>query len=462
MSDDLVVWYNTPAEHWYDALPVGNGRLGAMVYGEQRVERITLDESTFWSGEASPEADCQGNPTRLAEIRQRLADGELATAHTLAEEITGRKGNYGTNLRMGNLWLVLDHPLEGMSGYRRSLDLEQAVAQVSYVWHGAEYRRQVFASHPDQTLVVRLTCSQPGALGLRLWLDGDEQPFSARSEGDDTLLMDCLARETTHSDGQTGVDGHVRLRVQTEGGTLSSYGCQIRVADATAVTVLVAIGTTWDGADPVTACQARIAAAGAQPYEALLAAHVADYRQLYLRSGLDLGPAPHPDWPIDRRLAAVRAGEDDPHLCALVYQFGRYLLIASSRHDSPLPAHLLGVWNDNVAARIGWTCDYHLDINTQMNYWIAELTGLSECHLPLFRWIQERLVPSGRHTARLLHGLPGWVAYIVSNAGASARPAGAPIGASSRPAVSGSPCTSGITTPSPAIAFSWPSRLIRC
>jgi alpha-L-fucosidase 2 len=416
VSDRLKVWFDTPAEHWYDALPVGNGRLGAMVYGGHRVERITLDESTFWSGEASSEADCRGNPALLAEIRQRLADGDVVAGHALAEGITGRKGNYGTNLRMGNLWLVFDHPLEGMSGYRRNLDLEQALAQVSYTWHGAEYRREVFASHPDEVLVVRLTCSRPGGLGLRLWLDGDEQPFSIRLEGDDALLMDCQARETTHSDGRTGVDGHVRLRVHAEGGTLSSYGCQIRVAGATAVTVLVAVATTWDGADPVRACQAQIAAASAQSYEALRAAHVADYQRLYGRASLDLGPAPHPDFPIDRRLAAVRAGEDDPHLCMLVYQFGRYLLISSSRHDSPLPAHLLGVWNDNVAARIGWTCDYHLDINTQMNYWIAELTGLSECHLPLFRWIQKRLVPSGRQTARRLHGLPGWVAYIVSNA----------------------------------------------
>ena len=131
---------------------------------------------------------------------------------------------------------------------------------------------------------------------------------------------------------------------------------------------------------------------------------------------LDLGPSPHPDWPLDRRLAAARAGEDDPALCALVFQFGRYLLIGSSRPESPLPAHLTGVWNDNVAARIGWTCDYHLDINTQMNYWIAESTGLGECAAPLFRWIAERLAPSGEQTAAILYGLPGWVAHIVSNA----------------------------------------------
>lgn len=416
MSSDMLLWFDRPAEHWYDALPVGNGRLGAMVYGGRRVERLALNESTFWSGEAKPEADVRGDPELLAAIRGRLAVGDLERAHVLAQGITGRKGNYGTHLRLGNLWLIFDHPLEGLAQYRRELDLDEAVARITYIWNGADYSRAVFASHVDQVLVVHLACSQPGGLGVRLWLDGDEQPFEVRRAGADTLELHCLARETTHSDGQTGVDGYVHLQVLHKEGVLTGFGGQIWVAGATAATIIVAAGTTWDGGDPQVTCAAQVAAAAAQPYAALLAAHQADYRSLYRRSILALGPSPHPAWPVDQRLAAVRAGEDDSHLCALVYQFGRYLLISSSRHDSPLPAHLLGVWNDNVAARIGWTCDYHLDINTQMNYWLAERTGLSECHLPLFRWITERLVPSGRETARRLHGLPGWVAYIVSNA----------------------------------------------
>lgn len=150
-------------------------------------------------------------------------------------------------------------------------------------------------------------------------------------------------------------------------------------------------------------------------YESLRAEHVKDHQHWFRRASLDLGPSPHPDWPLDQRIKAVRQGEDDPHLCALLFQFGRYLLIGSSRPDSPLPAHLTGAWNDNHACRIAWTCDYHLDINTQMNYWITELTNLSECHQPLFRWIENTLVPSGRKTAQTLYGLPGWVAHIFSN-----------------------------------------------
>jgi alpha-L-fucosidase 2 len=416
MADELVIWQDWPAEHWYDALPIGNGRLGAMVYGGQRVERIGLDEGTFWSGGASADNNPPNGPQRIAKIRQKLADGDAAGAQALSEEIIGRKLNYGTHLRLGNLRMVFDNSLEGMAEYRRELDLDSALASVGYTWYGITFRREVFASHPDQVLVVRLTCSQPAGLGLRLWLDGDEQPFEVRREGDDCLVMDCRARETTHSDGQTGVDGHVRLRVLADGGELSAVGTQLRVDRADAVTLLVAMGTTWNGADPVTQCRAQVDAAARKAYAELREAHLSDHRSLFRRAALDLGPSPHPDWPLWRRLAAARDGQDDAGLCALLFQFGCYMLMCSSRADSPLPAHLLGIWNDNVAARIGWTCDYHLDINTQMNYWIAERANLSECHQPLFRWISERLMPSGRHTARTLYGMPGWVAHVVANA----------------------------------------------
>ena len=194
--------------------------------------------------------------------------------------------------------------------------------------------------------------------------------------------MNVLAREHFHSDGKCGVDGHARLCRPCRGWT----GAVVRSADswskgAMRVTLFLAFESTFAQADPPATCRAELAAAAARPYAELKQRHVADHQALFRRVAIDLGDSPHPDWPLDLRLAAVQAGVDDPALAALLFQFGRYLLIGSSRPDSPLPAHLTGVWNDNVACRIGWTCDYHLDINTQMNYWIAELTGISECHV---------------------------------------------------------------------------------
>ncbi len=420
MPDDLTIFYTQPATQWCDALPVGNGRLGAMVYGGPRAERLYLSDLTFWSGEPSLENNNPDGPEIVPEVRRLLMDGDIAGGNKLAEQLEGRKLNYGTNLPVGNLHLFMSHTDDGLRTYRRDLNLDTAIAGVSYELDGVNYRREVFASHPDGLLVMRISADRAGAVGLRVDLDGDEQPFATAIEelaaDGATLCMDVLAREHFHSDGKTGVDGHVRLRLRAEGGQVKSYGGQLIVEDSDAVTLYLAIETTFRCENPVGACRQRLAAALALPYEDLKQRHINDHQILFRRASLDLGPSPRSTQPVDQRIAAIQSGEDDPALAALLFQFGRYLLIGCSRPDSPLPAHLLGVWNDNVACRIGWTCDYHLDINTQMNYWIAETTGIPECHAPLLRWIEEELAPAGRQTARSLYDLPGWVAHIFSNA----------------------------------------------
>lgn len=416
MKDNLTIFYTQPAEQWCDALPVGNGRLGAMIYGGACAERIYLSDSTFWSGEPSLENNNPAGPALVAEVRRLLLAGDLPAANKLCEQIEGRKLNYGTNLPFGNLRLFMAHGDEGLRAYQRLLDLDTALASVTYTVNGNLYRREAFASHVDGVFVMRITCNRPGQIGLRVGLDGDEQPFTTCAESASVICMDVLAREHFHSDGQSGVDGHVRLALQAEGGQVRAHGAQIIVEGSNTVTLLLAFESTFVQPEPTAACRTRLATVTAMPYETLKARHLADHQALFRRTTLDLGPAPQSDRPIDERLAAVQSGANDPALAALLFQFGRYLLIGSSRPDSPLPAHLLGVWNDNVACRIGWTCDYHLDINTQMNYWIAELTNISECHAPLLRWIEQSIVPSGRHTARTLYGLPGWVAHIFANA----------------------------------------------
>jgi alpha-L-fucosidase 2 len=423
-NSSLEYWFADPATQWCDAFPVGNGRLGAMVYGDARVERIFLSDSTFWSGEPSLENNNPDGPAIVAEVRRLLLAGDIFAANELCQQIEGRKLNYGTNLPFGNLRIWMAHNDADEYGYRRSLDLATAVASVrysvtpdngDYAAPMTHYGREVFASHADGLLVVRVTNDRPGTVGLRAGLDGDEQPFTVQADGEDGLAMEVLGREHVHSDGSCGVTGHARLLVRAEGGRMYAQGAQIVVEGSDAVTLLLAFASTLDDADPAATCRARIEAGAARPYAELKERHVADHQALFNRAGLDLGPSPLADRPIDERMAAVQAGGEDPDLAALIFQFGRYLLIGSSRPDSPLPAHLTGVWNDNVACRIGWTCDYHLDINTQMNYWIAELTDLAECHQPLMRWIEGTLAPAGRHTARTLYGLPGWVAHIFSN-----------------------------------------------
>ncbi len=416
MNQDLTIWFREPAQQWCDALPVGNGRLGAMLYGGLRSERLYLSDITFWSGAPSSENNNPAGPAIVAEVRQRLLAGDFAGGNKLAEEIEGRKLNYGTNLPVGNLRLYMAHADDNLRDYRRALDLDTAIAGVSYTIEGVTYQRDLFASHVDNVLVLRITASQPGHVGLRIGLDGDEQPFHSYTKADGTLYMDVQAREPIHSDGQCGVDGHVQLQVLADGGELTTQASQLVVTGSDAITVLLAFASTFDTTDPAQTCRDRLARAVPIPYAELKARHVTDHQALFRRTALDLGAPPLPDRPVNERIAAMQAGEADPALAALLFQFGRYLLISSSRPDSPLPAHLLGLWNDNVACRIGWTCDYHLDINTQMNYWIAELTGISECHQPLLRWIEEAIVPSGRQTARTLYDLPGWVAHIFSNA----------------------------------------------
>lgn len=414
-AQDWRLWFDQPAEHWYDGLPVANGRMGAMIYGGVRAERIYLSETTFWSGEPSLENNNPQGPAIFRKVREHLLARDIAAANELAHNLEGRKLNYGTNLPFGNLRLLFDHEQVGTRAYRRELDMDTAIARVQYRFGEADYQREIFVSAPHQIMVIHLTCSRPAGLTFRVLLDGDEQPFDVHSEGTDTLLMDNQARENLHSNGEVGVDGHARLKVISEGGEITSTGSQLMVKQADSATIFLAMRTTFQGSDPVPQCQADIQAVSDFSYEMIRTDHIAEHQQWFRRVSLELGVSPHANWPLDQRIEAARQGENDPHLCALLFQFGRYLLIGSSRPDSPLPANLTGAWNDNKACRIGWTCDYHLDINTQMNYWIAELTNLSECHQPLFRWIEETLVPSGRHTARRLYDMPGWVAHIFSN-----------------------------------------------
>jgi alpha-L-fucosidase 2 len=411
-----VLWYDRPAARWLEALPLGNGRLGAMVYGGTDRERIQLSESTAWSGgpsatDVSPTARAQ-----VPRIRELLFAGEHAEAQRLAtEHLPGRPRSFGTNLPLPEVHLAF-HAEGPVRDYRRSLDLGTGLAAVAYEQDGVRVTREVFATNPHGLIAIRLSADRPGSLGFTLSVQDGVLP------GETTATDSCVtfsghAYESLHSDGRQGIALEIRAHLEAEGGTVHRAGDAIRLEGADSAVVHVVVGTGWGGADPGARADALLSAGLAAGYEAVRAAHVADHGALMRRVSLDLGSAP-PDLaalPTDARRERLAAGQADDALIALYFQYGRYLTVAGSRHDSPLPLALQGLWNDGLASSAAWTNDFHLDVNTQQNYWAAEPANLAECQEPLFGLL-ELLADRGRATAEQMYGAPGWVAHTVTNA----------------------------------------------
>ncbi|XVV09929.1 glycoside hydrolase family 95 protein [Actinoplanes sp. CA-131856] len=411
-STDL--FYDRPAERWFEALPIGNGRLGGMVYGGISTETIRLSESTAWSGAPS---DTDVSPTALSHvpaIRNLLFEGRYAEAQRLAaEHLPGRPTSFGTNVPLPRLRL----DFAGLSSerYRRSLDLATGLVRVEC----DDHVREVFASHPHGVIAMRITAARP--LGFTATLDNTILP-GVTTATENGLAFSGRAVETLHSNGEDGATVEIRCRFVLEGGTLRRDGGTVTVAGADAVVVLIAVGTDWAGEDAVSRAEKLVAVEAG--YETLRAAHVADHQALMGRVSLDLGEPVA--LPTDVRRERLAQGHQDDDLIALYYQYGRYLTIAGSRADSPLPLALQGVWNDGFASSMGWSNDFHLDINTQQNYWAAESGHLAECQTPLFGFLQ-RLAEAGHDTARRMYGAGGWVAHTVTNAWGYSAP-GAGIG----------------------------------
>jgi alpha-L-fucosidase 2 len=402
LAEPLTLWYEQPAQKWVEALPVGNGRLGAMVFGGVERERLQLNENTVWSGNRS-DYDHVGAHRHLPEIRQLLFAGKHKEAAQLVErEILGERP-MDCYQPLGDLILQFDGAAAA-TDYRRELDLDSAVARVRYRIGDATFIREVFVSAPDQVIVVRLTCDKPGRISLSATLSRVECATTA-ALGKDTLVM---RGQTDQGKPTAGVKFEARLKIIAEGGSLDGG----RVEKADAVTLLLVAATDYRKGDPAEVCARQLAAAAAKTHATLREAHVADYRKLFRRVSLELGgprsvvadsPADATERvpPTDKRLA-----NPDPQLTALYFQYGRYLLISSSRPGN-LPANLQGLWNDKL--KPAWFCGYHLNINVQMNYWPAEVANLAECHEPLFDLI-DNLRPNGRKTARNVYNCGGFVA----------------------------------------------------
>jgi alpha-L-fucosidase 2 len=429
-AGDTLLRYREPAkpDRWTEALPVGNGRLGAMVFGGVTNERLQLNEASLWSG-APRDWNNPGAREILPLVRAAIFAGDYVKAGELCKKM---QGPYNQSYQpLGDLKLVFaGHDDATITDYERSLDLDRAVATVRFRDRDATCTREIFSSYPDQLLVVRLTCDKPGRISFSATAESLLR-HSARTEGSDTLIL--TGRAPSHVDpnylrtsdpiryddgpNPEGMTFSLYVRAIAEGGTVRCQEKSIEVAKANAVTLLLSAGTSFngpykspgrEGLDPTIEALRPLKTAQKLPYTALLRRHLADHQRLFRRVDIDLGQALGASvLPTDERLRRFAKGEADPGLAALLYQYGRYLLIASSRPGG-LPANLQGLWNDSM--RPPWSANWTLNINAEMNYWPAEVANLTECHEPFFRFI-EVLAANGRKTAEINYGARGWVAH---------------------------------------------------
>jgi alpha-L-fucosidase 2 len=404
--DELRLWYRQPAEAWTEALPIGNGRLGAMVFGGVARERLQLNEDTLYAGGPYDPSDPRAL-LALPRVRELIAAGRYAEAQALAnEKMMARPLRMPSYQTVGNLLLTFGAS-SFTEGYRRDLDLDTAVARVEYRQDGVNWTREVFASAVDQVIAVRIRADREAAVNLRATFE-TPMPGAVRVEGD-TLI---LAGGNTSQQGlPAALRYETRVRVIAQGGELVSSEDALTLHGANAVTLLLAIATNYRrfddvGGDPAAITRRQLEAAAGRGWDQLVAAHIADHRKLFRRVTLDLGRTAASEQPTDLRIRDS-ATTQDPQLAALYFQYARYLLIACSRTGTQ-PANLQGLWNDKLSAP--WGSKYTININTEMNYWPAEPANLAECVQPLVAMVKD-LAVTGARTARVNYGARGWVAH---------------------------------------------------
>lgn len=398
------LWYSKPAKEWNEALPVGNGRLGAMIFGGVSAERLQLNEDSLWYGGPRDRNNPDALPN-LTELRKLILEGRLKEAEELASlALPGLPETQRHYLPLGDLLLMFKGQDGPFTEYSRELDLERGTVTVRYRIGDIMYTREVVSSYPDQALVIRLSADKIGAISFKARFNRGRWRYLEKTEkwGEDGLVM------TGHSGGEGGSTFCAALKAVSNGGTAQTIGEHLVIENADSVTLFLAAATTFRQTDPSAHCRSHLNGLLNQPYSELLERHLADYQSLYGRTNLSLpGSVELAGLPTDERLDRVKRGEADHGLVALYFHYGRYLLIASSRPGS-LPANLQGIWNDSFTPP--WDSKFTININTQMNYWPAELCNLAECHEPLFELI-ERMREPGRVTAQAMYGCRGFTAH---------------------------------------------------
>lgn len=404
----LKLWYNKPAGNvWEQALPLGNGRLAAMVYGNPEKESIKLNEATVWSGGPNRN-DSETALAALPQVRQLIFDGKNKEAADLAQkQIKSNKINGMQYQPVGNL--LLNFPgHDQFTNYYRELDLERAVATTTYTVNGIQFKRETFASIPDQVIIMHLSADKPGNITFTASMFSTQRS-SVDTKGKDELVLSGISGD------KDGVKSKIRfqslVKLQAEGGKVTSSDSTVTVSGATTVTIYISIATNFVNyhdvsANDETRAKTYLDKAMLKPYSQLLAAHIAAYKKYFDRVKLNLGTTDSVKNPTNIRIRDFANG-NDPQLVALYFQFGRYLLISSSQPGGQ-PANLQGIWNDKQSPP--WGSKYTININTEMNYWPAEETNLPEMHEPLIQMVKELSV-TGQETAKKMYGAGGWVAH---------------------------------------------------
>ena len=421
-QSELKLWYKQPASKWVEALPVGNGRLGAMVFGKVDSERIQLNEESLWAGTRINNNNPQA-AGHLKEIQKLLLAGKNTQAVILAKKyLLGTPPRIRSYQTLADLNLAFRYTADSLSGYRRDLDLSAGISTVRYRIGKTQYTREVFASAPDNSIVVHITTDQPGQINVDMELSR-EIDANTRFLSERALLMEgqIIDRGEPHR-GPPGAHMKFAARLdilQTDGKVTPENG-RLQVKDASELTFVITAATDYNmnilnfdrSIDPVQRCETIISAIGNKSYDQIRSVHLSDHRAMFDRVQLDLGPNPFPERPTDQRLQKVRDGGTDADLVALYFQYGRYLLMGSSRAPGILPANLQGIWNEHLDAP--WSSDFHTNINLQMNYWPAEMCNLPETVLPLTRFFTHLQEP-GKQTAREMYGARGWMMHHVTD-----------------------------------------------
>jgi alpha-L-fucosidase 2 len=424
-APETTILFDAPATNFTESTPLGNGRLGAMMFGGVNDERIVLNESSVWSG-SHQDADRPEAYKVLPEIRKLLIEGKNAEAEALMNANFTCKGpgsangtgdsQYGCYQVLGNLHLSFSRdPNALFENYRRELDLDDAVARMEFTRGGVTFKREMFASAPDQVIVLRLTASESNKISFDARLDRPER-FATFADGNNGLL---IAGQLDNGLGGGGVRYVARIRVLNRGGQLSVHGNALSVSNANEVVLLISAGTDYQGfagretKDPSGATLDDLNKAARISYTALLKAHIADYQKYFNRVSLHLKPADAAAAakPTPERIRLANNNGGDPSLAALYFNFGRYLLISSSRPGG-LPPNLQGIWAEEI--HTPWTGDWHLDMNVEMNYWPAEVCNLSDLTQPLFALIASLQKP-GEITAHDYYDAEGWMAHVIAN-----------------------------------------------
>ncbi len=404
-SETMQLWYDTPATEWVEALPIGNGRLGAMVFGGIERDRLQLNEDTVWAGQPNNNVGTGLKP-HIARVRELLTAGNYEQAQVYAN-MHIKSSNQGMPYQtVGNL--LLEFPGHGnVDNYRRALDISTAVATTTYEFKGVTYKREYLSSFTDQVIAIRLTASQKGTISFDLNFTSPQKHSTTASAG--------MLKIKGVSGDFDGLDGKVNftslIKPQISGGELVHKGQSLQVKGADSATVYIAIATNFNSyndlsGDPNIRASRALHAAESKAFAVAKAEHIAYYKRFFDRVTLDLGQTPAMKQPTDERIAAF-ARSNDPQMAALYFQFGRYLLISSSQPGTQ-PANLQGIWNPHM--RPPWDSKYTVNINTEMNYWPAEVTNLSELHQPLFSMLKDLSV-TGQESASGIYGARGWMMH---------------------------------------------------